>query len=473
MIKPIANSFAVTALLCCVSLVTAQDETRKEWQYETPAGIRRIADQGDGKWLLHFPNGATVGFKELQRTSEYVELKNQRNENVQRLFRDHGQSQKAGQGPFRKFTEGQWVIQPPSAKNRQNDYKVRVIYFVPTDRRPLPEYQTRIRHVLNLANQILTLDLRQKGYKTEGPQFQLAEDGGIKVELLQGEKTAREYNHLPVEKAAEHPEAIFAEVDRRVGDPDNNLTFIFAETYEDGPSRRFWPGHVAVAAARPPSGGIAVFSAWILRDEFSAASPSQYNKLFFDETLVIGRKAIGHKGPISPRSEFMEDGVGGALHELAHTFGLTHHGRGAAGRTNVMGQGFRSLRWNVGLQRNTRLKASFSKENALMLMTSRYLNSEIDRSDNTRPKAEVSIKQVGLNLQVDVNATDDKNLSLLTVVEVTKNDGRQLVATRQLSGKQDSVKLRITPKDVSSRNPTLQFILIDAGGNHRKISRSL
>jgi len=468
----IARIFVTGTLMCFpLSDLNAQDDNRKEWQFETPAGLRRLVDEGNGKWLLHFPNEATAEFRELNRTDKYIEVQNLENKKVQRLFDDHSESRKGGNGPFQKLTDGQWTKVPRT--DDSNAYRIRVAYFVPSDRTPLVEYETRIRNVLVLMAEIMTRDLRQKGYRTEGPQFDLTEDGDIRVELLRGEKKARDYNHLPVEISPDHPKAIFDEVDRELGNPDNNLTFIFAETYENGPSKRFWPGHVAVAAARPPSGGIGVFSAWILRDEFSAANLEQLRNLFFDEMLVPGRKAIGHKGPVSPRSEFMEDGVGGALHELAHTFGLTHHGRGSGGATNIMGQGFRSLRWNVGLRSNPRSQASFSKENAWMLMTSRYLNSDVDRSDNTRPKIDVTLEIKGSNLQATVEATDDKKLSLLTVVEVTKDDGRQLIAARQLSGDSETIKLRITPADVSSRNPNLQFILIDAGGNHRKVSRSL
>lgn len=467
---------AIGKVLLCVAAAIVSPETlgdealteqRHEWQYQSKAGLRRIAHVEGVKWTLHFPNGATNELQELSRTDQFIELRNLKNSNVLRIYDGYAESHGPGKTTFRKFADGRWV-EVSGLSQGKNDYRIRVVYFVPADRTPLPAFEHRIRNVLTLAAEIITLDLRKKGYDTKGPQFRLDSDGQMAVQLVRGDRNARSYSHLPVERSPEHPRAIFAEVDRKLGDADENLTFIFAETYEDGPSTRFWPGHVAVAAARPPAGGIGVFSAWILRDEFYAPEHSSYRLLFFDETPIPGRKAIGYLSMNSPKSEFMEDGVGGALHELAHTFGLTHHGRGQGGPRHFMGQGFRNLRWNVGLRQNPRLSGTFSKENGWMLMTSRYLNSEVDRDDNTPPQLRTSIKADRNSLNLEVVATDDRQLSLLTIVEVTKDDGRQLIYSRKLSGKEDTVRFRVLPSHVSSNRPKLQFILIDAGGNHRK-----
>ncbi len=108
-----------------------------------------------------------------------------------------------------------------------------------------------------------------------------------------------------------------------------------------------------------------------------------------------------------------------------------------------------------------------------MLMTSRYLNPEVDRTDNVRPKANVTLENKGTSIMVTVAASDDKQLSLLSMVEVTERDGRQLIEARRLSGTSATVRFRITPSSVTSRDPKLQFILVDGGGNHQKVSRSL
>ena len=69
------------------------------------------------------------------------------------------------------------------------------------------------------------------------------------------------------------------------------------------------PVDTKVRKARPPEGGLVVFSAWVLRDEINTGSLEAQKKWFFDKTPINGRKAIGSRVPNSPRHEFVEDGV--------------------------------------------------------------------------------------------------------------------------------------------------------------------
>ena len=70
------------------------------------------------------------------------------------------------------------------------------MYFVPQDRKPTKNYQKKIEVVLSLISEVITRDLRSKGRKTGGPQFE-TNDGKVVVNLLNGEKNARDYNDLP------------------------------------------------------------------------------------------------------------------------------------------------------------------------------------------------------------------------------------------------------------------------------------
>lgn len=463
------NWIAFLLLICSSPWVVAADEDdRREWHYRVPAGLRRIVDEGGERWVLHFPNGTTAEMVEMKRTAEYVQLQNSDNQNVLRLFADHGTIQKGGTGPFRRFTAGAWVA-PQTSSIAETDYLVRVVYFVPTDRRPTSDYEAKIQVIVELIAEIMTRDLQSKGYETEGPQF-VRRDGKIVVDLLRGQKTSLDYNQGAAWKSSAHGGAIFDEVNQRHGSTRYQMTLIFAETYEYGTAPRLWPGHIALAAAQPPRGGVGVMSAWILRDEFATADPVELRRRFFDESPYPGRTALGHRGPNSPRADFLEDGIGGALHELAHMFGATHHSRGAP--NNIMGQGFRNLRWNVSARKNRRLQARFSKESAWMLMSSRYLNPLVDRTDNVRPTADLQLQQQRNRVAATIQVADNRALRLLVVVEVTAEEGRQIMEARELEGTEQSLQLRLTPKRAGG--PTkIQLIVVDAGGNHQKITKSL
>jgi len=461
----------VIAHLVVAGTAFADEDTRKEWHYQSPNGLRRVVDQGDGKWLLHFPNGTTTDFEELERTKEYIQLRNLKNKNVQRLFADRGMSQKGGKGLFRKFADGKWVTPAPnpSAGSAKSDYRIKLAYFVPTDRTPLPDYAQRIQAVMQLVAEIFTADLRSKGYETEGPQFE-TKNGQMVVHLIKGDKTAREYNGLPVEKAPQHPGLVAEAVHAQLGPQKSCAVVIFAETFEIGPSRKMFPGHVANAVASPPNGGRAVCSAWMLRDEFCSADPKRLRQLFFDATPVPGRTAYDHQGPNSPRFEFMEDGIGSVLHELGHIFGPTHH---QSAPSNIMGGGFRNIRWNVGLKRNSRQQAGFSKEHGWLLMTSRFLNAKVDRTDNVPPTATMQLKLQGRSVMATIEAADDKELAYISLVNVQKAKGRLLLDAKKLSGKTQTVRFRIDAREFTDRSTEILMMVVDGGGNHRQIKRKL
>lgn len=460
----------ITSGLLVPSAGVAQ-ESRSIWAYETPKGTRKF-EYIDGKeWQLRFPNDATTAIEERLRNDKFIEVRNPDNGNVLRLFADRAMIRGGKERGFRKLADGKWLTTEPTSEGAfgPTDYKIRIIYFVPDDRQPTASYETKINLIMRLNAEIMTRELRAKGFKTDGPQFEEQEDGRIKVHLVKGEQPARFYNKLPA-KTPDHPASIFKEVDRRFGSEKTHNVFIFAETYEEGPAEKVWRGHTAVAAARPPNAGIAVFSAWILKDEFCPLDDQALRAAFFDERLYQGRRAIGHRGPNSPRADFLEDGIGGALHELAHTFGVTHQ---REPNNNIMAQGFRSLRWNVGLKRNPREQAVISPENAAFMMTSRYLNPRVDRTDNNQPTLKLELSVKGKNLMATIQADDDKELRLACIVEVTERAGRQLLQARKLSKPAETAVFRISRNNVTSDTPILQAIVVDAGGNMNQVTQQL
>ncbi len=465
--------------VCVILLVwmnaaaVGQGADRLEWRYDTANGMRRIVVADGGEWQQLFPNGTTGTLIEQSRTEEYIELLNPDNRNVLRLYDDHGTVQKSQAGPFRRFTDGKWsaVTSPPMSNTKNEcDFKIRIVYFVPNDRRPTQDYEGKIRAVMSLAAEIMTNDLRSKGYVTDGPPFEM-QDGQMVVHLLRGELSAKEYNQNGQWKSSQHGKMIFDEVGRRSFPANEFMTLVFAETYEESASPRLWPGHIALASANPPNGGIGVFSAWILRDEFATSDPLLLRRRFFDDSQHSSRHSLDRRQGGNARSDFLEDGVGGALHELSHLFGLTHHGGSES--THIMAQGFRNLRWNVGIHSNPTLQARYSDENAAMLMASRYLNVEVDRSDARKPEVKLILESSGGQVKAKVRATDDKNLNLVALVVVTESRGRQLIAMSKVNGVTHELQSDIPRSVFGDTIEAVQVIAVDSGGNHGKVTRTL
>ena len=448
-----------------VAATPQQDQERVQWNYEVPAGVRRIVHQDQKRWILQFPNGTSHELLELDRTDQYIELRNESNQNVMRLFDEFGTIRPADGTAFRRFTEGRWVTSAPVTAA---DYEVHLVYFVPSDREPTAHYESKIRAIAELMEQVFANDLKGKGFQVIGPRFH-RQRGKIVVDLIRGQRGSRFYNQNGAWKSNDHADAIFSEVDRLRGNSGRRMTLIFAETYELGDAPLLWAGHIALAVAKPPTGGIAVFSAWILRDEFAASDPAVLRQRFFDQTPIPGRTALGNRVANSPRSDFLEDGIGGAIHELAHMFGLTHHSRGRP--NHIMAQGFRNLRWNVGVRSNPRLAATFSDENAAILMTSRFINEAVDRSDHRPPEVALDVHRSGKQLQVTVRCRDETQLARLTLVDVTAASGRELLVSGPLTGKEQTVRLSWDSSTLRGPESSLQAIVIDGGGNFTKVTK--
>ena len=261
------------------------------------------------------------------------------------------------------------------------------------------------------------------------------------------------------------------------------MLIVFPETYEPGPAPVEWRGSVGRGSHITTDGGAAIMSAWILRDEFCATSYAEQKKLILDATPISGRTAFETRRVNAPRFEFIEDGFGAAAHELGHALGLPHDARAAI---DVMGQGFRSLRVNYLPASAKKPRLSFSKENARLLGVSRYLVAETDRTDNSPPSAEITVRASGgrpPGLEVSIKAMDDHDLRAAvfydpqndTVIGGAELKGKNQVLevkvpvnTRTASGQGLAMllahSLKAKPKS-GSREVSLVTFLADAGGN--------
>ena len=89
-----------------------------------------------------------------------------------------------------------------------------------------------------------------------------------------------------------------SEIPAEIGTPNRNLIIAFLETYDEGPAEVEWPGGVALGSPFSADGGLAIFTAWILKDDFTAASEADQRRLFQDATPILGRTAAAQAGPI-------------------------------------------------------------------------------------------------------------------------------------------------------------------------------
>ena len=178
---------------------------------------------------------------------------------------------------------------------------------------------------------------------------------------------------------------------------------------------------------------------------------------------------MGHRMN-SPRAEFVEDGFGAVIHELGHALGLPHDFRDHD--RHVMSNGFRQIRRNLTSRTPKSKRVTFSDINTLLLMSSRYLNSEIDRDDNTPPKIGIevlSVNRATARVKLRLTASDDNGLRAFAIHD---QNAEAYAAGDEIEGKQFEKEMTVVgkPKD-GSLNLTL--IVVDAGGNQTREKREL
>lgn len=459
------------ALAAADSRALAADE-RRVWEYTGGFGPTWFVHAGSTKWVLYRGDGRTFLYVEEQRTDELIELRGPYTKLLVRLTADKFESRRSADEPWRQAARGGWVSEtnvPERIRQAPQGYQIRLVYFVASDREPAPNYAPKIRQIMSLVSELIHEDLRAKGHRPKPLEFE-AREGETVVHLIRGTKQAADYNAKWDSDPQDQMTKIHAEILKSFGDPDRRLTVVFAETYEPGPAKEAWAGHIARGVAEPPEGGFAVYSSWILKDDFSAVERAAQRKLFFDRTPIQGRKAFGSRVPNSPRYEFVEDAFGAVVHELGHALGLPHDYRSPR---DIMGGGFRELRWNLDPQAPANRKAGFSEDNARMLMSSRYLAADLNLDDFDPPRVELELIRKGKSLSASVRAEDDVGLRALLFYDRTK-EAASLVGGKPLRGKSQEL-VQPLPAELLAPGlqPKVEVFVSDNGGNVTRVTKSL
>ena len=463
-----ASLFVLLMLAC--SQVSAEDKTpvegaeaRNAWLYTNSGkdgSFRKVTEKG---WQETTPDGEDYQFEQVDCQDKYIELFDQSRSMWLRLYSDHVEWRREEKPPWNKLYDGRWVTLSTLPKLPTADYKIRLAYFVPTDREPTPDYEKKIRVVMHFVSEVYRQDFEARRIRSEGLRFD-SKDGQPVVHLIRGARKAEFYNNAPNYDPQNQWKLILPEIPKSVGLPGRNVIIVFAETYDSGTAKFEWPGGVALGSRFSTDGGVGLFSSWILRPEFCDTTIEKQKKLFFDTTPIKGRIALGHGGQDSPRFEFIEDGFGAVAHELGHALGLPHDNR--QDHLDIMGNGFRNLRWNFKPVPDPERRARFSDDNARILYSSRYLASDLTLTDRLAPTVKLDwaapLKVGDTKIKVTVTASDDKGLRAIAFFSPAQDS---VVGGRALTGKKQEFEQTLEVKPLKAGEFLLKLLLTDAGGN--------
>jgi hypothetical protein len=459
----------VVHLLLLGGMAFGQDErpmkeapAKNAWLYGTSEKQGSFL-KGTGKeWTETTPEGGRLSFEEVRRTEQYVELFDRGRAMSLRLYADRAEWRQGDKATWNRLYVGRWADVSELPKPPARDYLIRLAYFVASDREPTPDYEKKIRVLMHFVSELYRQDFESRRIPSKGLRFE-TNDGSPIVHLIRGARPAAFYNNAPDYDAHMQWKRVIPEIPQKVGSPSKNLIIVFAETYDSGPAKFEWPGGVALGSRSSTEGGVGLFSAWILRPEFCATTIKQQAEMLFDPTPMNGRTAVGHGKMGSPRSQFIQDGFGAIAHELGHALGLPHDHRQDS--LDIMGNGFRNLRWNFTGKPDPR-RARFSDDNARVVYSSRYLAPDFVSGDYSPPTVQLNwigpLKVGATQVNLSVTASDDEVLRAILFFSPSQDS---VVGGRALKGKQQDFQQKLSVAPLRPGSFQIEALVTDVGGN--------
>ncbi len=180
---------------------------------------------------------------------------------------------------------------------------VRVVYFIPTDRKPEPDYRARIDRVMTHVQQFYREGMEQNGYGKLSFELERDADGALRIHDVAAQGKMRDYGRNDAARVSLETRVALAKQNIQT----NRETLIIFQLLLE------WDGDKATELGPYVGGG----------------GPRNGTAYVFDDAkldpkLLDSREKGGYYHRPCSIGEFNTHYIGGVAHELGHALGLPH-----------------------------------------------------------------------------------------------------------------------------------------------------
>ena len=343
---------------------------------------------------------------------------------------------------------GSSLIIPEPLKDLGKKYKIRVVYFVPSDKKVKKDYQKKAEVLMRVVADVYRREIKANGFKTRGLDFEFNQKSELVVHLVKAKEKSSHYTGSPFNIdhfLNSHQQEIW----EKTGFSRNRPTLVFSEA-----------GSVAEARPIPQVySGLACVSADALSDAVTAS---------MIETQINNFQVLKNNKADAAKISQTSNGV--IIHEIGHIFGMLHD---TSDSKNIMMRGYDNLGQMYKKKESKNRPVRFSRAHARIASYSRFLNESFDESDTEPPSIEEfniekKLKAGDQSIGVVVKISDNKGLGSIIIMQRGGGQIDALVADYSPEGekkynKKVSVKC---PKPLVPNQPLILIVnVMDVNGN--------